>query len=97
MRHAYTWAAIAFIVIASVTGDVLLARAMKQVGLVKLDEPFAGVDPISVGEIQKIVRHLKARGYEVTYVRNVTDTEGDTFSGRKHLRFWMGSIGLVLR
>lgn len=32
MRHAYTWAAIAVIVTASVTGDVLLARAMKQVG-----------------------------------------------------------------
>lgn len=32
MRHAYTWAAIAFIVVASVTGDVLLSRAMKQVG-----------------------------------------------------------------
>ena len=30
-------------------------------------------------------------------VRNVTDTEGVTLSGRKHLRFWMGSIGLVLR
>jgi uncharacterized membrane protein len=32
MRHAYTWASIAFIVVASVTGDVLLSRAMKQVG-----------------------------------------------------------------
>lgn len=32
MKHAYTWAAIAFIVAASVTGDVLLSRAMKQVG-----------------------------------------------------------------
>jgi drug/metabolite transporter (DMT)-like permease len=32
MRHVYTWAAIAVIVTASVTGDVLLARAMKQVG-----------------------------------------------------------------
>jgi|SRR5580692_9962237 drug/metabolite transporter (DMT)-like permease len=32
MRHAYTWAAIAVIVLASVTGDVLLSRAMKQVG-----------------------------------------------------------------
>ena len=32
MRQAYTWAAIAVIVSASVTGDVLLARAMKQVG-----------------------------------------------------------------
>lgn len=32
MRHAYTWTAIAAIVLASVTGDVLLSRAMKQVG-----------------------------------------------------------------
>ena len=32
MRHAYTWGAILVIVLASVTGDVLLARAMKQVG-----------------------------------------------------------------
>ena len=32
MKHAYTWGAILFIVLTSVTGDVLLARAMKQVG-----------------------------------------------------------------
>ena len=32
MRHAYTWGAIVVIVLASVTGDVLLTRAMKQVG-----------------------------------------------------------------
>lgn len=32
MRHAYTWGAILVIVIASVTGDILLSRAMKQVG-----------------------------------------------------------------
>jgi len=32
MKHAYTWTAIAFIVSASVAGDVLLSRAMKQVG-----------------------------------------------------------------
>ena len=32
MRGVYTWSAIIVIVIASVTGDVLLARAMKQVG-----------------------------------------------------------------
>jgi hypothetical protein len=30
-------------------------------------------------------------------VRNVVDTEGVTLVGRKHLRFWVGSIGLVLR
>ena len=32
MRHLYTWGAILIIVFASVVGDVLLARAMKQVG-----------------------------------------------------------------
>jgi uncharacterized membrane protein len=32
VSHVYTWAAIAAIVLASVTGDVLLSRAMKQVG-----------------------------------------------------------------
>jgi drug/metabolite transporter (DMT)-like permease len=32
MRHAYTWGAILLIVLASVTGDVLMSRAMKQVG-----------------------------------------------------------------
>jgi drug/metabolite transporter (DMT)-like permease len=32
MRHLYTWSGILVIVIASVVGDVLLARAMKQVG-----------------------------------------------------------------
>jgi len=32
MRHLYTWAGIAAIVLASTSGDVLLSRAMKQVG-----------------------------------------------------------------
>lgn len=32
MKHAYAWAAIAAIVLASTTGDVLLSHAMKQVG-----------------------------------------------------------------
>lgn len=32
MKHAYTWAAILLMVMASVTGDVLLSKAMKQVG-----------------------------------------------------------------
>jgi drug/metabolite transporter (DMT)-like permease len=32
MRHAYTWGAILVIVVASVTGDVLMSRAMKKVG-----------------------------------------------------------------
>ena len=32
MKHAYTWGAILAIVLASTTGDVLLSKAMKQVG-----------------------------------------------------------------
>ena len=32
MKQAYAWSAIASIVLASTTGDVLLSRAMKQVG-----------------------------------------------------------------
>jgi drug/metabolite transporter (DMT)-like permease len=32
MKHLYTWSAIFAIVVASVVGDVLLARAMREVG-----------------------------------------------------------------
>ena len=40
-----------------------------------LDEPFAGVDPISVNEIQRIVSHLKARGIGVLVTdHNVRET-----------------------
>ena len=42
-----------------------------------LDEPFAGVDPISVGEIQRIVSHLKNRGIGVLITdHNVRETLG---------------------
>ena len=42
-----------------------------------LDEPFAGVDPISIGDIQKIVRHLKTRGIGVLITdHNVRETLG---------------------
>src|SRR3546814_9752080 len=45
--------------------------------LMLLDEPFAGVDPISVGEIQRIVRHLKNRGIGVLITdHNVRETFG---------------------
>jgi len=27
-----------------------------------LDEPFAGIDPIAIGDIQRIIQHLKSRG-----------------------------------
>jgi lipopolysaccharide export system ATP-binding protein len=31
-------------------------------GFMLLDEPFAGIDPIAVTDIQKIIFHLKTRG-----------------------------------
>jgi lipopolysaccharide export system ATP-binding protein len=40
-----------------------------------LDEPFAGVDPIAVGDIQQIVHHLKERGIGVLITdHNVRET-----------------------
>jgi lipopolysaccharide export system ATP-binding protein len=40
-----------------------------------LDEPFAGIDPIAVADIQKIIFHLKARGIGVLVTdHNVRET-----------------------
>ena len=57
---------------------VEIARALAaRPRLMLLDEPFAGVDPISVGEIQRIVRHLKNRGIGVLITdHNVRETLG---------------------
>ncbi|HQW63334.1 MAG TPA: LPS export ABC transporter ATP-binding protein [Pseudomonadota bacterium] len=57
---------------------VEIARALAaQPRYMLLDEPFAGVDPISVSEIQKIVRHLKSRGIGVLITdHNVRETLG---------------------
>jgi lipopolysaccharide export system ATP-binding protein len=42
-----------------------------------LDEPFAGIDPIAVSDIQKIIFHLKARGIGVLITdHNVRETLG---------------------
>ena len=57
---------------------VEIARALAgKPRMILLDEPFAGVDPISVHEIQRIVRHLKERGIGVLITdHNVRETLG---------------------
>jgi len=57
---------------------VEIARALAaDPSFILLDEPFAGVDPISVVEIQRIVSHLKNRGIGVLITdHNVRETLG---------------------
>ncbi|MGV6859208.1 MAG: LPS export ABC transporter ATP-binding protein [bacterium] len=57
---------------------VEIARALAtEPRFILLDEPFAGVDPISVLEIQKIVTHLSNRGIGVLITdHNVRETLG---------------------
>lgn len=57
---------------------VEIARALAaNPRFILLDEPFAGVDPISVLDIQGIIRHLAARGIGVLITdHNVRETLG---------------------
>lgn len=55
---------------------VEIARALAtEPRFILLDEPFAGVDPISVGDIKDIIRHLQGRGIGVLITdHNVRET-----------------------
>jgi lipopolysaccharide export system ATP-binding protein len=57
---------------------VEIARALAaEPKFVLLDEPFAGVDPLSVLDIQRIIRHLSQRGIGVLITdHNVRETLG---------------------
>jgi lipopolysaccharide export system ATP-binding protein len=55
---------------------VEIARALAmEPKIILLDEPFAGVDPISVGDIKEIIHHLQKRGVAVLITdHNVRET-----------------------
>ncbi|WP_421091040.1 LPS export ABC transporter ATP-binding protein [Pseudochrobactrum sp. MP213Fo] len=55
-----------------------IARALaSKPNFMLLDEPFAGVDPIAVADIQQLVRHLTSRGIGVLITdHNVRETLG---------------------
>ena len=55
-----------------------IARALAtRPAFMLLDEPFAGIDPIAVGDIQNLVRHLTSRGIGVLITdHNVRETLG---------------------
>ena len=57
---------------------VEIARALAtSPSFMLLDEPFAGIDPIAVGDIQTLVRHLTRRGIGVLITdHNVRETLG---------------------
>ncbi|HML14739.1 MAG TPA: LPS export ABC transporter ATP-binding protein [Xanthobacteraceae bacterium] len=59
---------------------VEIARALAtRPAYMLLDEPFAGIDPIAVGDIQALVRHLTQRGIGVLITdHNVRETLGLT-------------------
>ncbi len=57
--------------------------------LILLDEPFSGVDPIAVAELQEIIRHLKQKGigilltdHNVRETLNTTDRSFIIYDGR---------------
>jgi lipopolysaccharide export system ATP-binding protein len=55
-----------------------IARALAtRPAFMLLDEPFAGIDPIAVGDIQNLIRHLTRRGIGVLITdHNVRETLG---------------------
>ncbi len=57
---------------------VEIARALAaEPQFILLDDPFAGVDPLSVADIQRIIEHLQARGIGVLITdHNVRETLG---------------------
>ena len=67
-----------------------IARALvRRPSILMLDEPFAGVDPLAVHDIQEIVRNLKRQGlgiiitdHNVRETLNVVDRAYLVYDGR---------------
>ena len=56
------------------SGEITRARVISP-KFILLDEPFAGIDPIAVTDIQKIIFHLRDRGIGVLITdHNVRET-----------------------
>src|ERR1700760_4218349 len=66
----------AFSLSGGVTRRVEIARSLAiNPAILLLDEPFAGIDPIAVFEIQRIVSHLRSRGIGILITdHNVRET-----------------------
>lgn len=73
LRHSYGYA-----LSGGERRRVEIARALAgQPHFLLLDEPFAGIDPIAVADIQNIIRDLKAKGIGVLITdHNVRETLG---------------------
>jgi len=57
-------------------GEIARCLALSP-NFILLDEPFAGVDPIAVADIQEIIRHVKSRGIGILITdHNVRETLG---------------------
>src|SRR3546814_8318042 len=63
-----------------------IARALAaKPSIMLLDEPFAGIDPLSIADIRDLVRNLKTRGIGVLITdHNVRETL-DIAIGRAHV------------
>ena len=67
-----------------------MARALvSDPSLILLDEPFSGVDPIAVNDLQEIIRYLREKGigilltdHNVRETLNVTDASFIIYDGR---------------